>query len=52
MKINGTGCQIHCLGDFLSGFALPDQIDHPHFRWGKLKKLIGDAANKRGNDFV
>ena len=52
MKINGTGCQIHRLGNFLNGFALLDQIDHLHFSGGKLKKLIRDAANKRGNDFV
>ena len=52
MKINGTGCQIHRLGNFLGGFALPDQIDHLHFSGGKPKKLIRDAANKRRNDFV
>ena len=52
MKINGTGCQIHRLGNFLSGFAPPDQIDHLHFSGGQLKKLSGYIAHKWGNDFV
>jgi len=28
MKINGTGCQIHRIGNFSGGFASPDQIDY------------------------
>jgi hypothetical protein len=52
MKINGTGCQIHRLGNFLGGFALPDQIDYLHFSGGELKKLIGYTAYEGGNDFV